>query len=90
MTQTFQNVDSAGKKSLSRVASFPAWTVLYVQVQGPQTLILATDEQTLEAGGGIQMTSQDGIQKLSWIGELWGTGSGANTQADFEFPGVKA
>ena len=87
MTQTFQNQDSSGKSSLVKVASFTSWTVLYVQVIGPQTLILATDPMTLQGGGGLQINSQDGIQKLSWMGDLWGTGSGNNTIADFEFPG---
>ncbi|HEV2498627.1 MAG TPA: hypothetical protein VGY31_03490 [Terriglobia bacterium] len=87
MIKTFQQTDSSGKASIQSIANFKQWTVFYVQVQGPQTLILATDDQTLQAGGGLEITSADGIQKLSWIGPLLGTGSGNNCVADFEFPG---
>jgi len=87
MIQNFQNSDSTGKLSIAKISTFTAWTVFYVQVRGPQTLYLATDSQTIQAGGGIAVTSQDGVQKLSWIGDLYAIGSGPNTVADFEFPG---
>jgi hypothetical protein len=80
-----------------RVANFPCWQFIMVQVIGPNTVYLAEDadelKQVSDSGNvlndGIQINQASGLVALWWLGELWTAGSAANTQFILQTPGSK-
>lgn len=83
------DVDGAGKPSVELLGTYRHWTMVHLQVYGPQTLRIAKDRGSLSmqlAGlnGGLSIVAADGIVSRWWRGELWGTGSGSNTTVDIE------
>jgi hypothetical protein len=94
MVRVLSDFDSAGKPAVLQLANFDDWTYIYLQVYGPGTVRLATDDQQLispapNAGAplnGMQLTSTDGLFPLRWIGPLWAIGSAPNTLIDIQVP----
>jgi hypothetical protein len=80
-----------------RIANFPCWQFLMVQVIGPNTVYLAEDadelKQISDSGNvlndGIQINQASGLVPLWWLGELWVAGSVPNTQFILQTPGSK-
>jgi hypothetical protein len=67
----------------SRVASFPCWQFIGVQVIGPQTIYIADNQADLKISSdsgnvlndGLQINQASGLQWFWWKGELWAAGS---------------
>lgn len=91
MIVIFTDQNPQGGRWTSNVANFSNFGEVVVQVQGGSTLYVATDAQQLaqDMGSyrqGLQITQDMGIQRLTWKGAMWISGSGPG-QADFQFLG---
>ena len=74
--------DSTGRPR--RIANFPCYTYILIQVIGPNTVRIAENDTELivnqEQGqltDGIQINAATGIFATWWKGELWAIGSAA-------------
>jgi hypothetical protein len=90
----FNDVDSQGKPAVQIIGNFANWTVIYFQVIGPNTLRISAKQANLAQPRdgqvqGLQIVGPD-IQKIEWIGPLYGVGSGPNTVVNVEVPGADA
>jgi len=82
----------------TRVASFPCWQFIMVQVIGPNTIFLAEDadelKQVSDSGAvlndGLQINQASGIFEAWWQGELYAAGSVAGAQFILQTPGSKS
>ena len=77
-----QTVPQLGLAKPRKIATFPCYTFLIVQViNAGQTLFLAETEnalmQTDDSGliDALQINQASGIRNMWWIGDLWAAGS---------------
>src|SRR5882672_10380872 len=81
-----------------RVASFPCWQFIMIQVIGPQTIFIAEDADELKIvsdsgavlNDGLQINQATGIFEAWWVGELYAAGSVAGAQFILQTPGSKS
>ena len=82
----------------SRVASFPCWQFVGIQVIGPQTIYIADNQADLKTvsdsgvnlNDGLQINQASGLQWFWWKGELWAAASIANGEFILMAPGSRS
>jgi hypothetical protein len=63
-----------------KVATIPKLYTLHMRVIGAGGVLLAREEQTLISGGGLPVSSTDGLVSLVWdAGEVWVQGDPTGT-----------
>ncbi|MGA3168089.1 MAG: hypothetical protein ABSA41_12540 [Terriglobia bacterium] len=88
MRITFSDLDGVGKPNVQPLGNFPNWTVVYIQVFGPNTLRIGPSAVRLANGEGLQLTASDPVKPgWDWIGPLYGVASAPGTVVEIDWPG---
>lgn len=93
-----QTVPARAAFQPKRLASFPCWQFILIQVIGPQTIYLAEDQEELKTSSdsgavlndGIQVNAASGLVGIWWKGELWAASTVSGGQFIMMSPGSRS
>ena len=87
MLMLVADVDSTGNPAVRLIGTYQNWVMLVIQPQGPNTVRLSSDRQSLVSPGpgglaqGVQVNAamSGGITQIWWRGPLYAIGSAPQT-----------
>jgi hypothetical protein len=84
MRVLLQDKDSSGKLMARQLQNFAKETLIYIQVQGPGTVLISKDESDLAKGWGLQLTQVQDVYSFRWLGKLFALGGTPPIQVDIQ------